>query len=195
MVSYHIFLFSIFLLLCLLYTSAYCICEGKAENTTSTSGNSKDTRSYFQRTKIINSLKKKTNEIRMIYNTLNAKNADTPLYIFVKDNDENKRIILKNLFLMGNLDFLQGLNTPFSKFYLSMRIQQRTHREQVESQIRNEREFINTLDTENKKRYVMEKLRDYKLLKANIQQFYSRIGKRFKSVEELMTRLNENAKN
>ncbi|SCO68348.1 conserved Plasmodium protein, unknown function [Plasmodium vivax] len=172
-----------------------CSCEAPKGATSPTRGSSSDTSQHAQKTQLINSLKKRTNQIRKMYNALNEKRANLPLYLFANDHEEEKRKLLKDLFLRGHLDFLQGLNTPLSKYYLSMRSERRAHRTQVEAKIRNERDLINGLSVENKKRHVEEKLREYRFLKANLLQLYSTIEKRFKSVDSLMARLDANPKN
>ncbi|ANQ09153.1 Uncharacterized protein PCOAH_00036620 [Plasmodium coatneyi] len=172
-----------------------CSCEVLKGPTSPLHANPNDTSEHAQKTQLINSLKKKAKQIRKIYNALNEKNVNLPLYLFANDNDEKKRQLLKDLFLRGHLDFLQGLNTPLSKYYLSMRSARRAQRTQVEAKIRNERVLINGLSLENKKRHVEEKLREYRFLKANLLQLYSTIEKRFKSVDSLMARLDVNPKN
>ncbi|KJP88909.1 hypothetical protein AK88_01403 [Plasmodium fragile] len=146
------------------------------EATSPLAGRSSDANQHAEKTQLINSIKKKTNQIRKMYNALNKKNVTLPLYLFANDKDEEKRQMLKDLFLRGHMDFLQGLNTPLSKYYLSMRSTRRAHRTQVDTKIRKERDLINGLSLENKKRHVEEKLREYRFLKANLLQLHSTIG-------------------
>ncbi|CAA9989288.1 conserved Plasmodium protein, unknown function [Plasmodium knowlesi strain H] len=172
-----------------------CSCEVFKGVTSTPRDSPNHANQHAQKTQLINSLKGKTNQIRKMYNALNEKNVNLPLYLFANDNDEEKRQVLKDLFLRGYLDVLQGLNTPLSKYYLSMRSAQRAQRTQVEAKIRNERDLINGLSLENKKRHVEEKLREYRFLKDNLLQLYSTIEKRLKSVDSLMARLDMNPKN
>ncbi|EUD66312.1 hypothetical protein C922_03228 [Plasmodium inui San Antonio 1] len=199
MTSYQRLFFPLLLLfLALLHYLCIPLCSSEAPKGASSSplrGSSNDASQHAQKTKLINSLKKKANQIRKMYNALNRKNVNLPLYLFANDNDEEKRQVLKDLFLRGHLDFLQGLNTPLSKYYLSMRSARRAQRMQVEAKIRNERDLINGLSVENKKRHVEEKLREYRFLKDNLLRLYSTIEKRFKSVDSLMARLDVNPKN
>ncbi|GAB67500.1 hypothetical protein PCYB_115200 [Plasmodium cynomolgi strain B] len=198
MASYQSLFFPLLLLLLALLHHIcipLCSCEAlKGVANSPLSDSSNDTNQHTQKTQLINSLKKKANQIRKLYNTLNKKNENLPLYLFANDNDEEKRQILKGLFLRGHLDFLQGLNTPLSKYYLSMRSSRRAQRTHVEAKIRNERDLINGLSVENKKRHVEEKLQEYRFLKDNLLQLYSTIEKRFKSVDSLMARLDVNPK-
>ncbi|SBS92078.1 conserved Plasmodium protein, unknown function [Plasmodium malariae] len=124
--SLYLFL-SLFMLL--LYPTSYALCLVSLEQKDNTfileqniaEKTNNDTK------KIINKIKTKSNEIRMMYNTINKKNENMPIYIFVNDENEQKRKMLKNLFLIGKLDHMQGYNTAFSKYFLSIKNTSKAH--------------------------------------------------------------------
>ncbi|SCP05217.1 conserved Plasmodium protein, unknown function [Plasmodium ovale] len=125
---------------------------------------------------IINKIKKKSNEVRMLYNALNEKNASIPLYIFINDENEKKRQFLKDMFLIGKLDFLQGSNTPFSKYYLSIKNRNMEHKIALDEKLKKEREFVNSLNVQDKKKYIKVKIAEYANLRVNVEQLHSNIG-------------------
>ncbi|CRH01090.1 conserved Plasmodium protein, unknown function [Plasmodium relictum] len=136
--------------------------------------------------KLINEIKKKSNEIRTMYNTINTKNKKLPLYIFIIDENEKKRQMLKGLFLKGKLDFLQGINSPFSKYYISKKNKNILNRITLQNKIKEEEKFINNLNEDDKKRYIKRKLEEYENLRNNINQLYLNIENKFDLLKKLM---------
>ncbi|EAA17563.1 hypothetical protein [Plasmodium yoelii yoelii] len=112
-------------------------------------GNTKET----LQNELINKIKKKANNIRMLYNILNEKNISKPIYIFINDQNEKKKKFLKDLYLLGKLDFLQGFNTPISKYYISLKNKTISYRMLLGDKINNERKYINGLNSEDKDIY------------------------------------------
>ncbi|CAD2083643.1 conserved Plasmodium protein, unknown function [Plasmodium vinckei brucechwatti] len=145
-------------------------------------GNSKET----LKNELINKIKKKANHIRMLYNVLNEKNISKPIYIFINDQNEKKKQFLKDLYLLGKLDSLQGFNTPISKYYISLKNKTMSYSMLLGDKINNERKYINGLNAEDKETYVKGKIDEYENLRASVNQMSSNIDKKFKSIEELM---------
>ncbi|ETB63281.1 hypothetical protein YYC_00116 [Plasmodium yoelii 17X] len=145
-------------------------------------GNTKET----LQNELINKIKKKANNIRMLYNILNEKNISKPIYIFINDQNEKKKKFLKDLYLLGKLDFLQGFNTPISKYYISLKNKTISYRMLLGDKINNERKYINGLNSEDKDIYVKGKIEEYENLRVSVNQMSSNIEKKFKSIEELM---------
>ncbi|EUD70114.1 hypothetical protein YYG_04737 [Plasmodium vinckei petteri] len=112
-------------------------------------GNSKET----LKNELINKIKKKANHIRMLYNVLNEKNISKPIYIFINDQNEKKKQFLKDLYLLGKLDSLQGFNTPISKYYISLKNKTMSYSMLLGDKINNERKYINGLSAEDKETY------------------------------------------
>ncbi|CAD2083781.1 conserved Plasmodium protein, unknown function [Plasmodium vinckei lentum] len=146
-------------------------------------GNSKET----LKNELINKIKKKANHIRMLYNVLNEKNISKPIYIFINDQNEKKKQFLKDLYLLGKLDSLQGFNTPMSKYYISLKNKTMSYSMLLGDKINNERKYINGLSADDKETYVKDKINEYESLRVSVNQMSSNIDKKFKSVEELMT--------
>ncbi|CAD2095104.1 conserved Plasmodium protein, unknown function [Plasmodium vinckei petteri] len=146
-------------------------------------GNSKET----LKNELINKIKKKANHIRMLYNVLNEKNISKPIYIFINDQNEKKKQFLKDLYLLGKLDSLQGFNTPISKYYISLKNKTMSYSMLLGDKINNERKYINGLSAEDKETYVKDKINEYENLRVSVNQMSSNIDKKFQSVEELMT--------
>ncbi|VEV54435.1 conserved Plasmodium protein, unknown function [Plasmodium vinckei vinckei] len=145
-------------------------------------GNSKET----LKNELINKIKKKANHIRMLYNVLNEKNINKPIYIFINDQNEKKKQFLKDLYLLGKLDSLQGFNTPISKYYISLKNKTMSYSMLLEDKLNNERKYINGLSAEDKETYVKAKIDEYENLRVTVNQMSSNIDKKFKSIEELM---------
>ncbi|SCM18982.1 conserved Plasmodium protein, unknown function [Plasmodium chabaudi adami] len=145
-------------------------------------GNSKET----LKNELINKIKKKANHIRMLYNVLNEKNINKPIYIFINDQNEKKKQFLKDLYLLGKLDSLQGFNTPISKYYISLKNKTISYSMLLGDKINNERKYINGLSVEDKETYVKGKIDEYENLRVSVNQMSSNIDKKFKSIEELM---------
>ncbi|SCN58605.1 conserved Plasmodium protein, unknown function [Plasmodium chabaudi chabaudi] len=145
-------------------------------------GNSKET----LKNELINKIKKKANHIRMLYNVLNEKNINKPIYIFITDQNEKKKQFLKDLYLLGKLDSLQGFNTPISKYYISLKNKTISYSMLLGDKINNERKYINGLSVEDKETYVKDKIDEYENLRVSVNQMSSNIDKKFKSIEELM---------
>ncbi|VWU52445.1 conserved protein, unknown function [Hepatocystis sp. ex Piliocolobus tephrosceles] len=135
---------------------------------------------------LINVIKKKSNHVRMLYNALNGNNKELPLYIFVKDENEKKRQILKDLYLTGKLHFLQGHNNPLSKYYLAVKNRHVATSILLDEKLKKERDFINNLTEEDKTNYVKGKITKYENLRINAQQLYSNLEKKLNSLEEII---------
>ncbi|WBY54460.1 hypothetical protein Py17XNL_000104709 [Plasmodium yoelii yoelii] len=135
-------------------------------------GNTKET----LQNELINKIKKKANNIRMLYNILNEKNISKPIYIFINDQNEKKKKFLKDLYLLGKLDFLQGFNTPISKYYISLKNKTISYRMLLGDKINNERKYINGLNSEDKDIYVKGKIEEYENLRVSVNQMSSNIG-------------------
>ncbi|SOV74584.1 conserved Plasmodium protein, unknown function [Plasmodium sp. gorilla clade G3] len=133
---------------------------------------------------IINKIKKKTNDLRYMFDNLYVQHKNTPLYIFVKDHNEEKRHLLKNIFLYGKLHSLQGLNTPFSKFYmLYNRKKQNPSTIRLKNKIREEKKFIDNMNKSSKKKYIKNKIDEYVNLNINVKKLYSNIDGTINSLE------------
>ncbi|SBT39794.1 conserved Plasmodium protein, unknown function [Plasmodium ovale wallikeri] len=167
-----------------------CLCEIKQNvNDIPAFDHTHEEKAASLKSNIINKIKKKSNEVRMLYNTLNEKNASMPLYIFINDENEQQRQFLKDMFLIGKLDLLQGSNTPFSKYYLSIKNRNMEHKIALDEKLKKEREFVNSLNVQDKKNYIKVKIAEYANLRVNVEQLHSNIEKKFNSVQEIMTLL------
>ncbi|SOV12168.1 conserved Plasmodium protein, unknown function [Plasmodium sp. DRC-Itaito] len=133
---------------------------------------------------LINKIKMKTNELRYMFDNLYVQHKNIPLYIFVKDHNEEKRHLLKNIFLYGKLHYLQGLNTPFSKFYMLYKNKKQIPSTiRLQNKIREEKKFIDNMDKSSKKKYIKNKIDKYTNLNINVKKLYSNIEGKINSLE------------
>ncbi|CRG93624.1 conserved Plasmodium protein, unknown function [Plasmodium gallinaceum] len=184
-VSLFLFLFFLIISIC------FCVKDNEQKDNALFLKDNNTTESTVVKNKLINEIKKKSNEIRNMYNNLNIKNKKLPLYIFIIDKNEKKRQMLKDLFLKGKLDFLQGNNTPFSKYYISKKNKNILDRITLQNKINDEEKFLNSLNKEDKKKYIKRKLQEYEYLRNNVNQLSLNIENKFDSLEKLMMYIKE----
>ncbi|EWC89762.1 hypothetical protein PFNF54_01341 [Plasmodium falciparum NF54] len=131
----------------------------------------------LKKKEIINKIKNKTNDLRYMFDNLYVQHKNTPLYIFLKDHNEEKRHLLK-------LHSLQGLNTPFSKFYMLYKNKKQIPSTiRLQNKIREEKKFIDNMDKSSKKKYIKNKIDEYVNLNTNVKKLYSNIEGKINSLE------------